>query len=192
MEKINLGVKIPPFPMPVTMVGTISRGKVNFMTASWVNKVNGNPPIWMIAIGKTKHTLDGIREKKAFSINFPSASMIDKTDYCGLVSGRNTDKSKIFDVFYGELESAPMIKDCPLCVEFKLHDLIELPRVFLVLGEVKGVYSEDRYLTEGKLDIQKMDPVVLTMPDNKYWKIGDFVAGAWDAGKKLKQQDSNS
>lgn len=28
--------------------------------------------------------------------------MVADTDYCGLVSGRQTDKSKVFEVFYGQ------------------------------------------------------------------------------------------
>ena len=49
--------------------------------------------------------------------------MISETDYCGLVSGRKTDKSNIFNVFYGELETAPMIMECPVSIECKLFDI---------------------------------------------------------------------
>ena len=33
--------------------------------------------------------------------------MVDKVDYCGLVSGRKDDKAKLFQVFYGDLKTAP-------------------------------------------------------------------------------------
>jgi hypothetical protein len=29
-------------------------------------------------------------------------------------------------------------------------------------------------------------PITLTMPDNNYWKIGDFCGKAWSIGKEEK------
>ena len=47
--------------------------------------------------------------------------MMEKTDFCGLVSGRDIDKAALFDVFYGELKTAPMITECPLSLECRLE-----------------------------------------------------------------------
>jgi hypothetical protein len=41
-------------------------------------------------------------------------------------------------------------------------------------------------MTDGNPDIKKIDPLVLTMPDNSYWGIGEFIAKAWNVGKELK------
>jgi flavin reductase (DIM6/NTAB) family NADH-FMN oxidoreductase RutF len=49
--------------------------------------------------------------------------MVEVTDYCGIVSGKNNDKSRIFDLFYGKLKTIPMIKDCPLNMECKLVEI---------------------------------------------------------------------
>jgi len=40
-------------------------------------------------------------------------------------------------------------------------------------------------LTNGVLDIAKMAPFTLTMPDNIYWKIGGQAGKAWSAGRAL-------
>jgi len=40
-------------------------------------------------------------------------------------------------------------------------------------------------MTEGKLDVKKLDPILLTMPDNRYWTVGEFAGRAWEAGKGL-------
>jgi flavin reductase (DIM6/NTAB) family NADH-FMN oxidoreductase RutF len=171
--------------MPVTLVGTLVGVKVNFMAVAWVNRMNNKPPIWGAGINKNHLTIKGIQEQRAFSINFPSAEMIERTDFCGLGSGKKIDKSKVFNVFYGELENAPMIEECPLAIECKLHDTVDLGTNILVLGEVIGAYTEDMYLTDGKLDLKKINPVVLTMPDNRYWTVGEYLAKAWNVGKKL-------
>ncbi|CAB5127443.1 flavoredoxin [Olavius algarvensis associated proteobacterium Delta 3] len=48
-----------------------------------------------------------------------------ETDYCGLKTGKKIDKAALFDVFYGELETAPMIRQCPVNMELKLHDVLD-------------------------------------------------------------------
>ena len=36
----------------------------------------------------------------------PSENIVVETDYCGIMTGKKTDKAVIFDVFYGELKTA--------------------------------------------------------------------------------------
>jgi flavin reductase (DIM6/NTAB) family NADH-FMN oxidoreductase RutF len=184
-EKINIGNNVFVYPMPVTLVGTEVEGKANFMAVGWISRVNGNPPYIGMGIHKNHYTAKGILENGAFSVNFPSAGMIDETDYCGLVSGRKEDKSELFEVFYGQMEAAPMIKACPLNLECRLVNTIEFPTHYFFVGEILEAYAEEKYLTEGKPDIKKMEPLLLTMPDNSYWTVGDYKGEAWKTGKSL-------
>ena len=47
------------------------------------------------------------------------------TDYCGLYSGRKVDKSRLFEVFYGELKTAPLIMECPVNLEKRMtHNVL--------------------------------------------------------------------
>jgi len=186
MSKINIGQNIFTQTMPVTLLGTKINDKPNFMTLAWVTRVNANPPLFAVAVNKVHHSAYGIRENNSFSINFPSEDKITETDYCGLVSGRNIDKSDIFKVFYGELESAPMIMECPLSIECRLFDILELPTNDLFIGEVVAAYTERKYLTDDNLDIKKINPLILTMPDNNYWKVGEHAGNAWEIGKNFK------
>ena len=187
MDKINLGNIVYVYPMPVALVGANVAGRANFMTAAWLNRVNNNPPLLAVAVNRAHYTNGGIRENQTFSINFPSADLVEQVDFCGLVSGRKTDKSGVFTVFYGELETAPMIDDCPLCLECRLQQIVELPSNDLFIGEIVAGYTEADYLTDEKLDVRKMNPLLLTMPDNQYWTVGEPVAKAWSVGKALKE-----
>ncbi len=65
------------------------------MTVAWVSRVNFKPAIMAAALNKLHYTPEGIRDNKTFSINIPSADMIEVTDYCGIVSGRKADKPDI-------------------------------------------------------------------------------------------------
>ena len=113
--------------------------------------------------------------------------MIERTDYCGLVSGKNEDKSSLFDIFYGPLQTAPMIQECPLSLECRLLNSVKHPTNTFYIGEIVASYTEEQYLTAGKPDIRKMNPLLLTMPDNRYWTVGEYAGDAWSAGKKLKR-----
>ena len=186
MDKINIGTNVFILPMPVTLVGTTVEGQANFMPVGWVSRVNGKPPIVAVGLNKRHYTPLGIQEHQTFSVNFPNVGLVERADYCGLVSGRKTDKSDVFEVFYGQLETAPMIAECPLCLECTLFNTVLLPTHFLFLGEIVAAYSEERYLTDGQPDVGKMKPFVLTMPDNNYWTVGGHLAKAWNVGRDLE------
>ena len=102
------------------------------------------------------------------------------------MSGKKTDKSEIFDLFYGELKTAPMIKDCPLNMECKLVEIVESSLNEIFIGEIMGTYTEERFLTDGKLDFRKTKPLILSQPDTSYWSLGEPVARAWNIGKRYK------
>jgi len=184
MEKKQIG---PNFfiPMPVVLVGTQVAGKDNFMTVGWCARANANPPMIICGIGNHHYTPKGIAETKTFSVNIPSSSLLEKTDYCGIVSGEKTDKSRVFDVFYGSLKTAPMIKECPVTLECRLVQTVPLPTNTLFIGEIAGAYADGRVITGGQPDFPEIDPLFLTMPDNRYWKLGKYAGDAWSAGKNL-------
>jgi len=186
MDKINLGPTIPAYPMPVSLVGAHVDGKPNFLAVAWFTMASYNPPRIAISLGKGHYTNPGIKENKTFSVSLPSEDMVEVTDYCGIVSGKKTDKSEIFDLFYGELKTAPMIKDCPLNMECKLVEIVESTLNEIFIGEIIGTYTEERFLTDGKLDFRKMKPLILSPQDTSYWSLGEQVAGAWNIGKRYK------
>jgi len=79
-----------------------------------------------------------------------------------------------------------MILECPLSIECKLFDIHELPTNDLFIGEAVAAYTEKQYLNEDKLDIKKIKPLILTMPDNNYWKVGEHAGDAWKDGRNFK------
>jgi len=184
MEKIKIAANFF-IPMPVVLVGTQVSGKVNFMTVGWCSRANASPPMIVCGIGNHHYTSKGIAETKTFSVNIPSSHQLEKTDYCGMVSGEKTDKSNVFDVFYGSLKTAPMIRECPVSLECRLVQTISLPTNTLFIGEIMEAYADSRVMKDGKPDYAKIDPLLLTMPENRYWKLGESVGDAWCAGKNM-------
>jgi flavin reductase (DIM6/NTAB) family NADH-FMN oxidoreductase RutF len=185
MAKIEIAPERVYYPMGCSLVGANVGGKPNYLAIAWFTMVHPKPPYVMVTMNKVHYTNAGVKENGTFSVNIPSAEMAEATDYCGLVSGSKYDKSKVFETFYGKLKTAPMIKECPFSVECKLIQTVDLPMEELFIGEIIGVYTEERYLTEGLPDIRKMNPLVLQMPQKRYLTMGAELAPAWEVGKKL-------
>jgi len=185
MKKIPMGDQARVLPMPVAMIGADVKGKPNFMTAAWITRVYSEPPLIGVAINRKHYTWEGIERNNTFSVNFPGADLVQETDYCGLVSGKDADKSALFDVFYGKLETAPMIVQCPLCFECEMVESEFQSSKSLVIGRIIESYSDERFLTDGVLDPGKANPIVLTGPDRRYWTLGEPIADAYRIGKEL-------
>ncbi|MFZ0005650.1 flavin reductase family protein [Methanoregula sp.] len=184
MDKIEIGFDFS-VPMPVVLVGTQVKGKVNFMTVAWCTRANSDPPMIVCGINRMNYTPEGIVENGTFSVNLPSASLVEKTDYCGLVSGERVDKTEVFEVFHGILDNAPMIRACPVTLECRLVHTLELPTNFLFVGEICGAYADAHIIKDNRPDFEAIDPLILTMPDNTYHHLGSTVGEAWNTGKGL-------
>jgi flavin reductase (DIM6/NTAB) family NADH-FMN oxidoreductase RutF len=185
MEKIEIGAERACYPMPCSLVGVNVKGRPNYLTVAWFSMVNPKPAYVMVALNKAHYSNAGIRENGTFSVNIPSSTMAEVSDYCGLVSGKKHDKAAQFETFYGKLETAPMIKECPFNVECKLVQTVDLPVDELFIGEIVATYSDARFLTDGVPDLRKINPFVLAMPERKYLGLGGEVGPAWGMGKKL-------
>ncbi|MBA4358793.1 MAG: flavin reductase family protein, partial [Desulfovibrio sp.] len=116
--KRNLGPVNALYPSLTTIVGAVVQGRPNFLAVAHVGIMNhGQPQYLSFGINKTHHTGQGILEHREFSVCIPGEGLVVETDYVGLVTGKNTDKSQVFELFRGELEHAPLIQGCPVCME---------------------------------------------------------------------------
>jgi flavin reductase (DIM6/NTAB) family NADH-FMN oxidoreductase RutF len=177
------------YPTPTVLVGAMVDGKPNFITIAHIGIVkHARPYLISLSMNKAHYTNPGIKENKAFSVNIPSENLVVETDYAGLVSGKKTDKSDLFEIFYGEVENAPMIKSCPLNMECKLYDTYDTPTHDLFIGEIVETHADESVLTDGKVDLAKLKPLLFDMSSVKYWSVGEAIAGCWNIGKQLKQE----
>ncbi|MDX1775301.1 MAG: flavin reductase family protein [Desulfobulbales bacterium] len=180
-------------PWTQTILGTHLDGKINYMALDWLTRVNFKPAMLGICVNKSNATHDAIQDTGEFSINIPTADMVVVTDYTGLVSGKRRDKSDLFKVFYGQLQQAPLIQECPLNIECKVDQRVDLPTNSFYIAEIINIYCDESFMTDGNPDVEKINPFVLTMPDNRFWALGDCIGKAWHAGKEFRgfRQNSN-
>ena len=191
MDKITIDKSLFCLPWTQTILGTYLEGKINFMALDWLTRVNFNPPMLGICVNKHHASHGAILNTKEYSVNVPTVDMVDITDYTGLVSGKRVDKSKLFEVFYGELKAAPMIVNCPITIECRVIEVVSLPTNSFFIGEIVSIFSEEKFLTDGRPDIKKVNPFLLTMPDNRFWSVGDCIGKAWNAGSVLRDKQKH-
>jgi flavin reductase (DIM6/NTAB) family NADH-FMN oxidoreductase RutF len=139
-------------------------------------------------MAKIHYTNAGIKAHGTFSVNIPSTDLIEKTDYCGLVSGRDADKSTVFQTFYGRLKTAPMIEECPANMECRLVRTVDLPQHDVFFGKIVTTYCDNTLLKDNVIEIGKVNPILFVMNDRSYWKLGEKLADAWKIGKQLKHK----
>jgi flavin reductase (DIM6/NTAB) family NADH-FMN oxidoreductase RutF len=156
------------------------------MTAAFAGIVNFKPPIVACSLNPTHYTCDGISENSTFSLNLPSPEMVEATDWCGIKSGKKTDKSQIFETFTGELETAPMIEACRLTAECRVLKTVPFDVDTVFFGEVVSAYIDDTAIVDDAPDWEKINPLLFTFPDKGYWQLGSRIADAWSVGKDFK------
>jgi flavin reductase (DIM6/NTAB) family NADH-FMN oxidoreductase RutF len=185
MQKISKNAF--PYPMPMAVLSCLVEGKVNHMALAWLTRTNANPPMLGVTVNKKHLSHRGIREHGVFGVSLPSIDQLAAVDHIGLVSGLNEDKSKLFDVFFGELAHAPMIRTFPVTMACRVTHVVELPTHDFFIGDIVEAFCDERCLSDGKPDIEKIRPFSLTMPDNRYWTAGAPCGDAWASGAAFRQ-----
>lgn len=191
MNRTAIGAKNALYPSLTTIVGADVDGKPNWITIAHVgimNHAHGDIPQYLsIGLHTSHYTNRGIREHGEFSINIPSQAMREITDYAGLVTGEKTDKSELFPVERGELSHAPLIADCPVSMELKLAQTVQLGAHEVFIGELVNTYIDEACLSDGKPDLGKIDPLLFDFMKIDYWSIGGRTGKPWRDGKSLKK-----
>ncbi|MFC2006807.1 flavin reductase family protein [Chloroflexota bacterium] len=189
MSKVAIGARTILYPLPTVLVGASVDEKPNFSAYAWCGIVNSRPPMLSVSFQHQRHTLKGIKQNGTFSVNIPSVDMVKEADYCGLVSGRDTDKVTDckFNIFYGKLTNVPLISECPINLECHVVHILNLGSHEMVVGQIEEVYATDSCLTNGEPDVNKIKPFLwVVRPTNQYWEFGKPIGEAFNIGKQVK------
>ena len=86
----------------------------------------------------------------------------------------------------------PLIAECPVNIECRVVQTMERQVHTVFIGEVVEVYFDEDCLTDGVPDVSKIDPILYGPVKGQsglagcYWKLGEYLARAWEVGKDLK------
>jgi flavin reductase (DIM6/NTAB) family NADH-FMN oxidoreductase RutF len=190
MAKVVIEPGKGPLPIltasPTVIVGALTDGQPDFATVAWTGVACSNPPHISIALQHHRHSLKGIRQNMVFSVNIPSEDQLKETDYCGLVTGARVDKVRDchFRVFYGKLEKAPFIEQCPLNHACEVVQILNLGSHELIIGKIVETHISEECLTSGRPDAVKIKPIMFA--NMGYFSLGKSLGQAFSVGKDIK------
>ena len=171
-------------PQPCVMIATWDKDHVpDVMMAAWAGQYDYKK----IVVSMSKHkTTENFELTGAFTVSFADVRTVAESDYFGLVSG-NKVPDKVaragFTVTPSPNVDAPIINEYPLTLECKVVSWED----GILVGEVVNMSADDCILTDGKVDLGKLQPIVFDAASMTYRSVGDIVGKAWGDGKKFAE-----
>ena len=146
-------------PVPSVMVSCQgNNNKPNIITIGWVGTICSEPPMLSISVRPSRYSYKIIKESGEFVVNIPSKKLAKETDLCGVLSGIKYDKFHETGLTAGKSNSvkAPIIVECPINLECKVKQEIELGSHNMFIAEITSVQiSKDLIDCDGKFMLEK-------------------------------------
>ena len=171
-------------PQPCVMIATWDKDHTpDVMMAAWAGQYDHN----QIVVSMSKHkTTENLELTGAFTVSFADVRTVAESDYLGIVSGTKVpDKvAKVgFSVSPSPNVDAPIIDQYPLTLECKVVSWKD----GILVGEVVNMSADECILTDGKVDLGKLQPIVFDAAALTYRALGEVVGQAWGSGKKFQE-----
>ncbi len=171
-------------PEGVFIIGTYDENGVpNAMNAAWGIQ-NDNEEITLF-LAKHK-TTENLRKTGAFTVAFGTKNTVTISDYFGIESGSKVNKIEKAGVHLHKSThvNAPIIEEYPLTLECEVKEWDE--RREMLVGKIIAQQADESILTDGKIDLGKLQPIMYDASFHVYRVIGEVVGQAFSDGKKLK------
>lgn len=189
MAKIKMKGGALLAPVPAVLVSCGSMEKPNLFTVAWTGITNTQPPKTYISVRKSRYSYDLIKESGEFVINLTTASMVKAVDFCGVRSGRDLDKfahCSLTPIAANEVR-APMVEECPLSIECRVTQVIELGSHDLFLADIVGVSAEETLMNEsGRLMLDRAD--LMAYCHGEYFTLGKKIGKFGFSVQKKKKK----
>lgn len=162
------------YPVPAVMVSCGKlEGEKNIITVAWTGTINTNPPMAYISLRPERHSYNIIKESGEFVINLTTEDMAKACDFCGVKSGRDTDKFEKMRLTAAPAShvGAPIIYESPMNIECKVKKIVPLGSHHMFIADVVAVDVSDEYFDKsGKFHFNKSKPVCYS--HGEYFGLG--------------------
>ena len=162
------------YPLPAVMVSCADReGHDNILTIAWTGTTCSNPPMLSISVRKERYSYHMIEETKEFVVNLTTEALVRATDFCGVRSGKNTDKWKEMHLTREKavIVKAPMIKESPVNIECRVVERKDLGSHVMYQAEVVSVHVDEVYMDRNqKFHLEDAKPIVYS--HGTYFSLG--------------------
>ncbi len=178
------------YPVPAVLVSTADKkGHDNILTIAWTGTVCSDPPMLSISVRPERYSYPLIRDSGEFVVNLTTENLKKAVDWCGVRSGRKTDKWKEMHLTRGkasQLAYAPVIRESPVNIECRVTEGEKLGSHYLFLARVVAVQVDEQYVDEkGNFRLDKARPLVYS--HGGYYGLGKCLGKfGWSVKKKGK------
>lgn len=173
MAKISWKAGTMVYPVPPALISCGTVEKPNVMTAAWTGIINSEPPMTYVSIRPSRLSHDIISKTKNFVINLPTLNMVSAVDFCGVKSGRDTNKFKetgLTPIASSHID-APQIEECPISVECRVLEIKPYGSHDMFLAEIVSVDVDDKYIdASGKFWLEKTG--LIAFAHGHYYTLG--------------------
>lgn len=165
-------------PVPVVLVSCGGSGGIaaNIITIAWTGSVCSDPPMLSIAVRPERHSHGIIKADGEFVVNLPALDQVRITDWCGMVSGSKIDKFAESGLTAAPATQVgcPIILECPVNIECRVTQRLELGSHDLFLAEVVAVQVSSHLIDEqGKFRIDKAGLIAYGL--GHYFPLGPAI-----------------
>lgn len=167
---------LSPLPAALVTCGTVE--KPNVLTIAWTGIINSSPAMTYISVRPERWSHHLIEESGEFVINVTTSDLVRAADFCGVRSGRDTDKFEEMKLtaLPASKVSAPVLAQSPISLECKVTEVKRLGSHDMFIAEIVAIQVEDKYIDEaGRLDLRKAGVM--------FYSHGEYFA----QGKKIGQ-----
>jgi flavin reductase (DIM6/NTAB) family NADH-FMN oxidoreductase RutF len=92
--------------------------------------------------------------------------------------------SSLFRTALTALRNGPIINELAVCAECKVKSYD--PESCRLVAEIVNVSVDEAAMTDGKVDVAKVQPITFDPFNNEYYVLGEKVGNAFSDGKNLK------
>ena len=179
------------YPVPAVLVTCRSRqGEDNVFTVAWTGTICSDPVMVSISVRKERHSYQMIKETGEFIINLTTKELVRAVDYCGVKSGRDTDKWKDMDLTKteGSKVNVAAIQESPVFMECAVKECMELGSHDMFLANVLAVSVDNKYMDEyNKFCLSQSEPIVYS--HGEYYALGEKLGTfGYSVKKKRRKQ----
>lgn len=163
------------YPVPAVLITVADKqGKPNIFTVAWTGTVCSDPPMVSISVRPTRYSHQLIEDTGEFVINLTTKKLVYAVDYCGVKSGRDTDKFKDMhlNIMAADKVKAPLLKESPVNIECIVKQTLRLGTHDMYVAEVAAVHADEVYMDKkGCFILDKAEPIAYS--HGGYFALGE-------------------
>ena len=148
---------LAPVPPALVTCGTLE--SPNVLTVAWTGILSTRPPKTYISLRPERYSYGIIRERGEFAINLTTAALVRAADFCGVRSGRDTDKFAAAGLTPEPSSlpgGCPVLAQSPVSVLCRVCEVLPMGSHDVFTADIAGVMVEDRFLdAAGKLRLEQ-------------------------------------